>query len=182
MKALLATLPLALALVAAACGGDGPVADEANDTAGIDAAVADANQAAEAAHQDSGSTYGSGEGFEATSSKDGDTSAGIPIMEDDAAAAVIPAQYRGRWGMVAADCTSTRGDAKGLIVIGDRIVRFYESTATLKEQRPAIAEAFSGLFDFSGEGERWTKVMTFVRTGDRLKRSQDDGSFTYRKC
>src|ERR671912_3002240 len=30
----------------------------------------------------------------------------------------IPTQYHGRWGMVPADCTSTRGDAKGLIDIG----------------------------------------------------------------
>src|ERR1044072_7834775 len=48
--------------------------------------------------------------------------------------ASIPAQYQGRWGMVPADCTSTRGDAKGLITIGDKTIRFFESTATLKEQ------------------------------------------------
>ncbi len=94
----------------------------------------------------------------------------------------IPAQYRGRWGMVAADCTSTRGDTKGLITIADRTVGFYESTATLKRQRPAIATSFSGEFGFTGEGQTWDKVMTFTRTGDTLDRADDDRSFTYQRC
>jgi hypothetical protein len=101
---------------------------------------------------------------------------------DSGTVAVIPEQYRGRWGMVAADCTSTRGDAKGLITIGDKSIRFYESTATLKEQRPAIATSFSGLFGFTGEGQTWQKVMTFTRSGDTLKRAEDGGTFTYKRC
>lgn len=100
----------------------------------------------------------------------------------DANSAAIPAQYHGRWGMVPADCTSTRGDNKGLITIGDTTVRFYEAVATLKEQRPAIATSFSGLFAFTGEGQKWEKVMTFTRTGDMLKRAEEAGTFTYRRC
>jgi hypothetical protein len=84
--------------------------------------------------------------------------------------------------MVAADCTSTRGDAKGLIDIGDRTIRFYEAVATLREQRPAIATSFSGLYSFTGEGQNWEKVMTFTRTGDTLKRAEESGTFTYRRC
>ncbi|MEO8619177.1 MAG: hypothetical protein ABI412_07420 [Sphingomicrobium sp.] len=95
---------------------------------------------------------------------------------------VIPAQYRGRWGMVPADCTSTRGDNKGLVTIGDTTIRFYEATATLKEQRPAIATSFSGEFAYTGEGQEWTKVETLTRTGDTLKRADDEGSFTYARC
>jgi hypothetical protein len=98
------------------------------------------------------------------------------------AAASIPAQYQGRWGMVPADCTSTRGDAKGLITIGDKTIRFFESTATLKEQRPAIAEVFSGLFAFTGEGQSWTKVITLTRTGDTLKRAEEGANYSYRRC
>jgi hypothetical protein len=100
----------------------------------------------------------------------------------DSAAAVIPAQYRGRWGMVPADCTSTRGDAKGLIEIADKTVTFFESSATLKEQRPAIATSFSGEFAFTGESQSWDKVMTFTRTGDTLKRAEESGTFTYKRC
>lgn len=103
-------------------------------------------------------------------------------VASEPATASIPAQYHGRWGMVAADCTSTRGDAKGLIDVGDRTVRFYEAMATLKEQRPAIATSFSGLFSFTGEGQNWEKVMTFTRIGDTLKRAEEAGTFTYKRC
>ena len=97
-------------------------------------------------------------------------------------AAMIPGQYRGRWGMNAADCDPNRSDAKGLITIGEKTIRFYESTATLKEQRPAIATSFAGLFAFTGEGQSWQKVITFTRTGDTLKRAEEEGTFTYRRC
>ena len=111
-----------------------------------------------------------------------DETSAVLETETGSEAAVIPAQYRGRWGMVPADCTSTRGDAKGLIAVGDKTIRFYESTATLKKQRPAIATSFSGLFGFTGEGQTWEKAMTFTRTGDTLKRAEDDGEFTYKRC
>ena len=102
--------------------------------------------------------------------------------ENSAPTAVIPAQYRGRWGMVAADCTSTRGDNKGLINVGDTKIRFYESTAALQEQRPAIATSFSGVFVVTGEGQTWERVMTLTRTGDKLKRADADGSYNYTRC
>lgn len=113
-----------------------------------------------------------------------DSAAGIETLANAAAPAAtrIPAQYRGRWGMVAADCTSTRGDAKGLIDIGDTSIKYYESRATLKEQRPAIATSFSGLFSFTGEGQTWEKVVTLTRTGDTLKRADDEGSYDYKRC
>ncbi len=94
----------------------------------------------------------------------------------------IPAQYRGRWGMVPADCTSTRGDNKGLMTVGDTSIRFYEAVASLQEQRPAIATSFSGVFTFTGEGHTWERVMTFTRTGDTLKRADSEGSYTYTRC
>jgi hypothetical protein len=101
---------------------------------------------------------------------------------EDPNQALIPAQYRGRWGMVANDCQPGRDDAKGLIVIGDTTVKFYEAVATLKEQRPAIATSFAGLFGFTGEGQTWQKVMTFTRTGETLKRAEEEGTFTYTRC
>jgi hypothetical protein len=97
-------------------------------------------------------------------------------------AATIPSQYRGRWGMNAADCDPSRSDNKGLITIGERSIRFYESTAKLKEQRPAIATSFAGLFAFTGEGQSWEKVVTLTRTGDSLKRADDEGSYSYTRC
>jgi hypothetical protein len=97
-------------------------------------------------------------------------------------ASMIPAHYRGRWGMVAADCDQRRSDAKGAMTIGERNIIFYESRAMLKEQRPAIATSFAGLFAFTGEGQNWEKVMTFTRTGDTLKRAEEAGTFTYKRC
>ena len=84
--------------------------------------------------------------------------------------------------MVAADCTSTKGDAKGLIIIADKTIKFYEATATLRNQRPAIATSFSGLYDFTGEGLSWQKAVTLTRTGDTLKRADEEGNYNYKRC
>jgi hypothetical protein len=99
-----------------------------------------------------------------------------------ATAATIPAAYQGRWGMVAADCDPGRSDNKGLLTIGDRTLRFYESLGTLKEQRPAVATGFAGLYDFTGEGETWQKVIVFTREGSKLTRAEDGQRYTYTRC
>jgi hypothetical protein len=116
--------------------------------------------------------------------------AATPVVNEPAAAPgpearpanVIPAQYRGRWGMVPADCTSTRGDAKGLITVDATSIRFYESVSRLAEVRPAVGTSFSGLFRFTGEGMNWTKVQTLTRTGDSLTRAEEEGTFRYTRC
>lgn len=112
----------------------------------------------------------------------GDAGSEQPSPPGTPEASLIPGQYRGRWGMVPADCEPGRSDAKGLLVIGDKTLRFYESVGTLKEQRPAIATSFAGLFAFTGEGQSWQKVITFTRTDDTLKRAEKDGTFTYQRC
>ena len=171
MKAFLAAIPLAFLLGAVACSKNEPVDDDAENAAGLEAVVAEANATAEAVHDNADETPPApGTGGNATTPPS-------PVP-----GAVIPAQYQGRWGMVPADCTSTRGDNKGLMTIGDTSIRFYESTATLEEQRPAIATSFSGRFAFRGEGQSWEKVMTFTRTGDSLKRAEEEGTFTYARC
>src|SRR5687768_3857827 len=169
MRAILAAIPIAFVLTVTACGGSEAVDDKAENAAGLDQVVAQANATANAIHNQA------------------DTSPPAPVTNQQEPAivpptpgAIIPAQYHGRWGMVPADCTSTRGDNKGLITVGDTRIRFYESTATLQEQRPAKATSFSGLFTFTGEGQRWQKVMTLTRTGDTLERADQEGSFTYK--
>ena len=171
MRPVLAAVPFVFLLSAIACGKNEPVDDDAENAAGLDRVVAQANATAAAVHEQA------------------DTSPPAPVTNDEAPelappnpGGIIPAQYQGRWGMVPGDCSSTRGDAKGLITIGDTSIRFYESTATLRERRPAKATSFSGLFDFTGEGERWQKVMTFARSGDTLERADGEGRFTYRRC
>ena len=41
-------------------------------------------------------------------------------------ATAIPASLHGRWGLTPADCTSTRGDAKGLLIVSADGLKFYE--------------------------------------------------------
>lgn len=171
MKAFLASIPLVFLLSAVACGRDTPVDDNAENAAGLDVAVAQANATAEAVQNQA----------DPTPPAPG-TNQEAPVLAQPNPGGVIPARYQGRWGMVPADCTSTRGDTKGLMTIGDTRIRFYESTATLTKQRPAIATSFSGEFAFRGEGQAWEKVMTFTRTGDTLERAEEDGKFTYRRC
>jgi hypothetical protein len=171
MRAALGAIPLVFILTAAACGGSEAVDDNAENAAGLDQVVAQANATAEAVHNQADTTPPAP-----------GTNQTAPVLAQPTPGGVIPASYQGRWGMVPADCTSTRGDAKGLMTIGDTSIRFYESTATLTEQRPAIATSFSGQFAFRGEGQSWEKVMTFTRTGDTLKRAEPEGSFTYKRC
>jgi len=172
MKRTIAAAMLALAL--AACQQNDPnniAIDEGNAANGeIETLPPDEGNDETAARNDSGLNEADDAGSEQPSPP------GTPE------ASMIPDQFRGRWGMVAADCDRNRDDAKGLITIGERTIIFYESRATLKERRPAIATNFAGLFGFTGEGQTWEKVMSFTRTGDTLKRIDETGTFTYKRC
>jgi hypothetical protein len=102
------------------------------------------------------------------------------------AALVIPAAFQGRWGMVPADCTSTKGDAKGLIVIDANSIKFFESRARLTKVTGNYPENFTGTFAFTGEGRSWTNSQNLKLTGssNTLIRSQTDVAdhFTYQRC
>lgn len=104
------------------------------------------------------------------------------------AAAVVPASTKipeslhGRWGMVPADCTSTRGDAKGLLTVGADTLTFYESRAKLTKVASADPDRFSGAFAFTGEGQEWTRDVTLGRQGDTLTREEEGQRFTYKRC
>ena len=74
-------------------------------------------------------------------------------------ATAIPASLHGRWGLVPADCTSTRGDNKGLLEVGPQTLRFYESRGTLGEGARASERSVRASFAFVGEGMEWTREM-----------------------
>lgn len=104
-------------------------------------------------------------------------------------ASVIPEVLRGRWGLTAEDCTSTRGDAKGLLEIGDTQLRFYESRATLRTITEQSDSRIAAEFDFEGEGQTWQRLVILDsedggRTLNRREAGADamDGTLTYRKC
>lgn len=102
------------------------------------------------------------------------------------AALAIPAAFHGRWGMTPADCTSTRGDAKGLITVGDTTIQFFESRGTLTKVTMTAPENFTGTFAFTGEGQTWTNSQNLKLTGssNTLVRGDTDVSqtYTYQRC
>jgi hypothetical protein len=86
--------------------------------------------------------------------------------------------------MTPADCTSTRGDAKGLLVIDDKALRFYESRAVPVGDIGGTPDSFTGDFTFTGEGQTWTSYETLQIQGRRLVRTTSSpmASYTYAKC
>jgi hypothetical protein len=115
-----------------------------------------------------------------------------PVEPDDAgtpAPTEIPEAIRGRWGLVAADCTSTRGDAKGLLEIDAGRLRFYESVGTLDTVMDAEPTRLRATFDFEGEGMTWEREMVLdVQDGGstliRREYGEDaaPGPFRYSRC
>ena len=113
--------------------------------------------------------------------------------ENAAASAIgsnlIPAAFRGRWGLTPADCTSTRGDAKGLLTIGDARLTFYESKGTPVRPMGATATSFDARYSFIGEGQTWKRTERLKLVNDRLQRRTDAEpgqeppvNLTYQRC
>lgn len=107
-----------------------------------------------------------------------------PISANADASAIIPAQLQGRWGLTPADCTSTRGDNKGLLVITGDALKFYESRAVPGISIEKSANSISGEFNFTGEGQSWTKYESIKLQSDGLVRTERSpaASYTYAKC
>ena len=104
----------------------------------------------------------------------------------EAGPVAIPAAFRGRWGMNPADCTSTKGDAKGLIAIDSDSIKFFESRGKLTKVTLNAPENFTGTFAFTGEGQTWTNSQNLKLTGssNTLVRSETDvsQSYSYKRC
>ena len=96
----------------------------------------------------------------------------------------IPASLKGRWGMTPADCTSTRGDAKGLLVVSGDMLKFFESQAKPAADVKSSADSVSGNFAFTGEGMRWSKYQALELQEGKLVRTESSpmASYTYARC
>ena len=126
-----------------------------------------------------------------------DDQAGEPVAMPDpqqdvaapvAQAGMIPARFRGDWGMNAADCEGGAA-AKGLLEIGEDRLTFYESVGTLGNNATVGPDSVQGLFAFEGEGMEWTREMRLEirEDGDVLVRRElgegaTPGEFEYRRC
>jgi hypothetical protein len=148
-------------LAIAACSARDPVDDRANNSIGLP----DINAAAPSA---------SGEPHVNTT----------PAKPLPAPAEKIPAALQGRWGLTPADCTTTRGDAKGLLVINGYSLKFYESRAVPTEGAHGDGDSFGGDFAFTGEGQSWTKYQSLKLNKAVLVRTETNpsASFSYAKC
>jgi hypothetical protein len=110
--------------------------------------------------------------------------AAAPAAEPAVAEAGVPKALQGRWGLTPADCTSTRGDAKGLLVVtGDKLT-FYESRAVPAADIQKSPDSIGGNFSFTGEGQTWTKFESLKLDDGKLVRTESNptASFTYARC
>lgn len=101
----------------------------------------------------------------------------------------IPPALRGRFGLVPADCTSDRDDEKGLVTIGEKDMRFYESVAVLNDWKSVSGAQLHGTFAYSGEGMEWTRDVSLeTRDGGKtlvMEEFGDDapkGPRSYTRC
>ena len=154
-------VPIAM-LTVVACSGRDPVDDKAKNTAGLTAindSVPDAIGAPPESKQASS-------------------------QAPEQPAKLIPAALQGRWGLAPNDCTSTKGDAKGLMVIGPDSLKFYESRAVPGDNGRTSADSISSDFHFTGEGQTWTKFEVLALQKQQLVRTESNpmASFTYARC
>lgn len=105
------------------------------------------------------------------------------------AAEGIPVALRGAWGMVPGDCTSTRGDAKGLLRVSATTLTFYESVGRLGTVKDRSENSLRADYAFTGEGMEWTRdiTLTVSNGGNTLTRYDRGGEepgepFTYTRC
>lgn len=153
----------------AACNKRDPVAAEADTTVGFPSVENVAG------------------GTDGNPSADGSPPANVataPATQAQPAAAAIPAALHGRWGLTPADCTSTRGDAKGLLLVSADGLKFYESRAVPARNASVSGNSIGADFDFTGEGQSWTKFETLQIKKDKLIRTESSpmASFTYARC
>ena len=108
----------------------------------------------------------------------------VNVSSADGDASAIPAALQGRWALTPADCTSLRGDTKGLLVISADNLRFYESQARPKGELKRTPKSVSCDFAFSGEGMTWKKYQALELQAGKLVRTESSPmkSYTYARC
>ena len=150
-----------LVLAVVACGKDDPVDDKATNTDGLP----DVNAAAPSVI---------GEPHRQT----------VPERPLPPSTAKIPATLQGRWGLSPADCSSALGDSKGLLVVTPDDLHFYESRAVPAADVEIGVSSISGNFDFTGEGQSWTRYEALKLDNHILRRTEANpsASFSYAKC
>ena len=96
----------------------------------------------------------------------------------------IPAAFHGRWGLSPGDCTSTRGDNKGLLTVAADRLTFYEARAVPTGDLEQTRTSVSGEFAFTGEGQNWKRHQVLEIRDSKLTRTESNpmASYTYARC
>jgi hypothetical protein len=96
----------------------------------------------------------------------------------------IPAAFQGRWGLTPGDCTSTRGDNKGLLTVASNQLTFYEARAKPAGDLEQTRTSVSGDFAFTGEGQTWKRHQVIELQDRKLVRTESNpmASYTYARC
>ena len=167
LRAIAPIVSCAVMVAVVACSQRDPVANDANNTAAIPVS-SDAASAATNAPDPTGAPPEKAQGATQTSDP----------------SRLIPASLQGRWGLTPMDCTSTKGDAKGLLVVSASDLKFYESRAVPTQTAQSGTDSISGDFNYTGEGQTWTKFESLKARGDMLVRTESNptASFTYARC
>lgn len=150
------------------CSGRDPVADDANNSASqpeIDVLPPDESTVAPTNQLDTG---------------DGEPLNNAQAVEPGK----IPAALHGRWGLTPGDCTSNRGDTKGLLIVSADGLKFYESQGKPAGELKTSADSASGDFAFAGEGMNWKKFQVLELQRGKLVRTESSPmqSFAYARC
>lgn len=114
-----------------------------------------------------------------------------PLLGEDVPGDIttMPEAVQGRWGLTENDCDPARDDNKGLMVVTDRTLTFYESRGTLTRITEADPTRIAADFDFTGEGQSWTRHMSLDAQDEGrvlIRRDYGDGAMPgplrYTKC
>ena len=120
-----------------------------------------------------------------TNDSAGPAAGGPPDVSNSAdPSGIIPAAVQGRWGLTPADCEPGRSDAKGLLVISADDLKFYESRGVPGTSIESGPQGISGNFNFTGEGQTWSKYVSLKLTDNGLIRTERNpaASYTYARC
>ena len=163
LRAIFPIVTIASVATLVACSGQDPVAPEANNISSSEVDVLPPDESA------------------TTPTNDLANGVDEPVVETTN---TIPAAFVGRWGLTPGDCTSTRGDNKGLLTIAADRLSFYEARAVPGGALKQTKDSVSGNFNFTGEGQTWKRYQVLELQNSKLVRTESGpmASYTYARC
>ena len=153
------------ALMLAACGSDGPVADGATDATFPEQETAPPDEMTGAGDAEAGSSA-------------------TPSAPATRASAAIPQSLRGRWSHDPAGCSAETPSAGSLMVVTAGELRFEGSRAIPSASIESSPDSMSGEFTFESGDKAWTRFLSIELREGQLVRTQSGPmeSYTYIRC